>query len=73
MGGLSRLANVLENNHQQAEADADKLADRLEAAYKKHAEVMEGYNQHADAKETEANDALEALQRISNLPPPIKK
>ncbi len=74
MGGLSRLANVLEQHHQQSEDDADKLADELEKAYAKNNEVMAAYKDHAAHKVKEGEEALAALRKISNLPPlPTKK
>lgn len=73
MGGLSRLAHVLETNHEHAEDDADKLATELEAAYALHNEVMVEYRHHAASKKKEGEEALAALRKISNLPPPPTK
>jgi hypothetical protein len=68
MRGIQRLANASGNMMRAADDIADKAAAKLEAAYAKHAEVAARYEAFAEDVSQKADEALDQLNQISNLP-----
>jgi uncharacterized membrane protein YccC len=68
MRGIQRLANASGNLMKQADEIADKAAAKLEGAYAKHIDVAKKYEAFADVVSKRADEALDNLNQISNLP-----
>lgn len=70
MRGIQRLANASGNLMQKADQIADEAAGELEAAYAKHIEVAAKYKAFAAEVRKSADQALDNLNQLSNLPTP---
>lgn len=68
MRGIQRLANASGNLMKQADEIADAAAAKLEAAYAKHVDVAKRYESFASEVSQKADEALDNLNRLSNLP-----
>ena len=68
MRGIQRLANASGNLMKQADEIADAAAAKLESAYAKHVDVAKRYEAFADDVSKKADEALDQLNQISNLP-----
>lgn len=70
MRGIQRLANASKNLMQMADSAADAAAAKLEQAYAKQMEVARQYDVFADDVAARAEEALDQLNQITNLPSP---
>ncbi|MDX3971157.1 MAG: hypothetical protein QHD01_31815 [Bradyrhizobium sp.] len=68
MRGIQRLANASGNLMKQADDIADAAAAELEAAYAQHVDVAQRYQAFAKEVRQKAVEALDNLNRLSNLP-----
>ena len=68
MRGIQRLANASGNLMKQADDIADAAAAKLEEAYAKHVDVARRYEAFAGEVSAKADEALDNLNRLSNLP-----
>lgn len=70
MRGIQRLANAAGNLMKQTDAEADAAASELEQAYAKQKDVAQRYSAFAKDVSKAANEALDNLNQISNVPLP---
>ncbi|MBN9007248.1 MAG: hypothetical protein J0H40_17760 [Rhizobiales bacterium] len=68
MRGIQRLANASGTLMKKADDMADAAAAKLEAAYAKHVDVARRYEAFAEDVSKKAEEALDHLNQLSNLP-----